>query len=371
MNVTEKRHIVFGLPSLLVGGIEKHLIQQLSHYNQEKYRFSVITIFDYPGRKDLYGFVPKNVDIYKLNFKGYFDFKNTYLLYKILKKIKPDIVVTSMFSASAIFRILKLFLRYKIIVREHNTYTDKTKIHFFVDRILSLITDRVVAVSESVKKYVSEKSHISLPKITVIQNGIDIERVNKFIKNNNRDELRKKFGFGFSDKIILNVARLKPQKNHKLLIDSFVIANKIDPFLKLVILGDGSEKSTLLKYVADHKYPNIYLLGYCENVYDYYYISDIFSLTSDREGFPNVCIEALAFGLPVVSTNVPGVDELIVNGDNGFIVERNEKDVSDKILLIASKIPNISEMQKKCKNTAESFSLEKNIVKYEKLFDSI
>jgi len=152
---------------------------------------------------------------------------------------------------------------------------------------------------------VAKYSHIKKERIQVIHNGIDIAKVDNYLARNTIADIRKKLGFNLDDKIILNVARLKPQKNQKLLIDAFIDFYAKYKKAHLVIVGDGILKDDLIKYVgAMGMDSRIHIVGYKENVFDYYLISNLFVLSSDREGFPNVCIEACSFGLPIVSTLV-------------------------------------------------------------------
>ena len=119
----------------------------------------------------------------------------------------------------------------------------------------------------------------------------------------------------------------------------------------------------------EHK---IFLLGYREDVYTFYAASQFFVLTSRIEGFPNVGIEAMAFGLPMISTKVSGVDEFLKDGWNGYLVDSMTEDVYAKMNLVAA----LNEKERQeyadhCLKTAQKFSIQGNVAKYEKLFDEM
>jgi glycosyltransferase involved in cell wall biosynthesis len=98
-------------------------------------------------------------------------------------------------------------------------------------------------------------------------------------------------------------------------------------------------------------------------------ISDLFVLSSRIEGFAIVCIEAMAFGVPVISTKVAGPDEYIKDYYNGFLTEHNTKDMIEKIsLFFKLDAKKLSTYKKNCLNTAKQFDVRDNVKKYEKLF---
>lgn len=369
----KKTHVMFLLPSLLPGGIEKHTLKLLKHFNREKFSFSLVTLFDRPNRPDLFSEVPDDVTVHRLAFGTGIDVSGWGKLYTLLKKERPDIVVSSMFSANTIVRLLKPFLGYRVVTREHNIYSEKNIFQRFVDMALSPLADATVAVSSSVADFFSKQAWMSRKKITVIHNGVDIEAINTFLQEKGEDEVqrvRHELGLKGGEKIILNVARLKPQKNHELLIGAFRLFVKENSTYHLVILGDGMEKERLLQLVADRGLKDVvHLLGYRSDAFSWYAASDFFVLTSKHEGFPNVGVEAMAFGVPLVSTSVAGVDEFLESGKNGQMVDSTVQSVCAGMISIAS----LSESERMayrnhCSTTAQQFDIKTVTQKYEKLF---
>jgi glycosyltransferase involved in cell wall biosynthesis len=376
-NEHKKIHVTFVLPSLLSGGgIEMHTLKLLRHFNRERFHFSLVTLFERPLLPSLYKEIPQDVVVYRLDFTKASDIAQWKLLCGIFKKMHPDVVISSMFSANAIVRILKPFFTYKVITREHNTYEEKKMYHRIIDSLLAFFSDSILAVSSSVADFISKQAWISRNKIIVIHNGVDVGAIDSFVTEKGESEIRKvrnELRLQDDEKIILNVARLKTQKNHQLLIDGFGDFSKTYTKYHLAIVGDGVEYDRLKHYIHEKGLESkIHLLGYRDDVFAWYAASDFFVLTSKREGFPNVGVEAMAFGLPMISTHVPGVDEFLVDGQNGFCVESNPIDLATKMGYIASCANMVRlEMRETCKTTACRFSIKEIAKQYEEVIVSV
>ena len=124
--------------------------------------------------------------------------------------------------------------------------------------------------------------------------------------------------------------------------------------VELYIIGTGPLESYLKKISSKYLNQNIFFLGYVDNPYPYLKSADIFLLTSKSEGFPTVVVEALALGIPVVCTKVGGVEELLYDAINGYVVNSDIYSISSSVLRLANK---------RCQNdvvkkTVQSYTLE-------------
>ena len=370
MLTNNRKKIIFGLPSLAVGGIERQLIKQLEIFDREKFEIFLITLFDYKNIPNLYDKVPADVKIIKIGFKGKLDFAGFFRLYKNLKNIKPDVVVTSMFSANTIFRLFQIFFGYKSFAREHNIYLEKNWIQKLTDKVLSYRSEKIIAVSKTVAEFASKQAGIKLDKFVVIHNGVEISEIEKFKSNFSKKDLRTKLNIKDEDVVFLNVGRLNKQKQQALLINSFKKVVEQNSNAKLLIVGRGGEKDNLEKKINDLSLNNnVFLIGYSDSVYNYYRSADAFVLSSKYEGFPNVAIEAMTFGLPLISTKVPGVDEFLIDGKNGFLMEENSQSISDSMI----RFMNLSEAEKnsiseEAEKTSKEFDINKTVQKYTDLY---
>lgn len=188
----------------------------------------------------------------------------------------------------------------------------------------------------------------------VVQNKGNIEYFDNFIKKKstiiyNPVELGDYKGKAFitpKKKRIVTIGRTILQKNQKMLIEAFSRVKKIHQDYTLTIYGEGELHKELKQYaislgVGD----SVELPGAVKNVHDLILDAEIFVLSSNYEGMPNALIEAMVLGLPVISTNVSGATDLIINEENGLLVEVGNLIALEKALL---KFIESKELRKKC-----------------------
>ncbi len=177
---------------------------------------------------------------------------------------------------------------------EYATNSLKDRTNRFLIKTLYPKADMILPNSEGIKADLIENFFIPSSKIEVINNPIDLEKVEE-LKN---EPCR----FDFSYFTFINIGRLHPQKNQKLLIEAFYRMNDEDS--RLIIIGEGELRDELEKFIEELELQErVFLLGRDQNPFKYLSRSDAFVLSSDYEGFPNVILEALACNLPVISTD--------------------------------------------------------------------
>lgn len=208
---------------------------------------------------------------------------------------------------------------------------------FFEHRLLRR-SDMIIAVSEFTKKEIL-KNYDDVPsgKIKVIHNGVDVER---FSPVEDKSAFKKKFGFRNEDLLILYVGRLYSRKGLPTLIEAIPkVAEKFNG-VKFIISGKGlkDEENKLRRYAkklgVEEK---LIFLGYFpdEALPDLYRAADIFVFPSIYENLPFAMLEAMASGLPVITTTVGGIPEVIQNGKNGFMIEPyNSAALAERILYL-------------------------------------
>ncbi|MBI2450079.1 MAG: glycosyltransferase [Candidatus Nealsonbacteria bacterium] len=361
-----KIKLLVGITEFDMSGAPKLAADIINNLDRNKYELALLSFFQPKDDNNFFDLLPGNLKNYRLNFKGFCDIKNWLETCRILREYRPDIILSNLFFSNTVLRALKPFFGYKVIIYEHNTYTKKKKWQIMADKIFSYFTYKIVAVSETVKLFTADQEKINQNKFAVIPDAIDYSDIQAKIKNYNKDDLKEKLGFKKEDKFIINVAKLWPQKNHKLLIDGFAEFIKRNSGYKLIILGQGPMLDFLTGYVKELNLEDkIFLLGRKKNVFEYMFISEFFVLTSKIEGFAIACIEAMSLGLPVVSTKVAGPDEYVIDGLNGYLVEGDKEDVSRKMQEIAGR--GQAYFSENCKVTAQKYDIKENIRKLEVL----
>ncbi len=276
----------------------------------------------------------QNIRVIDLNVKR---IRQTFfLLPKIIKREKPDIFLSAMWPLTSISIVLSklFFLKTKIVISDHVNLTKsikyETNFNYFLFKFILFVTyrfaDGIICVSKGVKKNVIKISKLREDRIIVIYNPI-ISNENKY-DNSNFIKAIKKNCINF-----LNIGSLKIQKNQKLLINAFSqLDNSYD--VNLLIVGDGPEKQNLITLIKEKKQEHrIFIKDFDLDVEQYYLRSDFFILSSEWEGFGNVLVEALHYGLNIISTNCDyGPAEILDYGKYGDLVKVNDTDSLTKIM---------------------------------------
>lgn len=188
--------------------------------------------------------------------------------------------------------------------------------------------DGVIAVSDNLKQRMIELGIIG-QKIAVIGNGID----RQVFRPRNREEARRKLGFAAEDRIILTVAALAPVKGIDRLIDALALLPNTER-IKLFVIGEGAERQALESQISKLGLRDIvFLIGTKPQTElpDWYSAADLFCLASHREGCPNVVLEAMACGLPVVATDVGGVRSMIRKDCGKIVVNPTAENLAAEI----------------------------------------
>lgn len=244
----------------------------------------------------------------------------------ILKTESPDIVIAFLPEPSFRLMVAKSFLPVKTIVSERNDPNIEydSIIKRLLARILYSRADGFVFQTPDAKKWFSKKIQ---NKSVVIPNPID----EKFLCIPYTGE---------REKTIVTVGRLVEQKNQKLLINAFYAFHRIHKDYRLKIYGEGPLRNDLQKQIKElNLIESVALMGEVSDIKKEIYKAGMFVLTSNYEGMPNALMEAMALGVPCISTDcsIGGPKYLIKNNENGILVKMNDM---DDLVLAMTKIIN-------------------------------
>ena len=129
-----------------------------------------------------------------------------------------------------------------------------------------------------------------------------------------------------SELTMVTIGRLVPQKGYDRLLPILLKLKKEGYKFSLNILGEGKERNSLENFIQKHQLQDIVrLIGFCENPYPYLKNSDLFVCSSRSEGYSTVITEALILGIPVITTNCAGMNELLESGKYGMITENTDE----------------------------------------------
>jgi glycosyltransferase involved in cell wall biosynthesis len=204
------------------------------------------------------------------------------------------------------------------------------------NRLLLTRRDRVVGVGEAVRRALVANEGIPRERIQVIYNGVDLHTFDRPLPD--RDEVRKEIGVGPRDVVLLQVARLDYLKDHVTAVRTLERVVRERPEVKLVLVGEGPERGKIEQAVRERRLEGqVIFLGLRNDVPRLLGAADLFLLTSVSEGIPVTLIEAMAAGLPVVSTNVGGVSEVVAEGQTGLLAPAgDDAALAEKVLYLAA-----------------------------------
>lgn len=256
-----------------------------------------------------------------------------------IKVRKPDIVHCWLYSGNVWGRWAAILAGAEhIIVAYRSSSVGYAKTVKFLEQFTK---NRVhyIANSRACADLVARQIGVDPKRFSVIYNGFDFEKFNC-----DPVDLHKECSISSNYKIAIMVGRLTYAKNYPMLLKmARQYKSNHDP-VAFVVVGHG-EKEPELKELAQQLQLDgiIYFLGLRHDIPALLQGADIFCYTSFYEGFPNALLEAMAAGLPIVSTNFAGVDELVENGVNGTIIPIN--DVNAAVAALKSYLDNPSKTQ--------------------------
>lgn len=217
-------------------------------------------------------------------------------------------------------------------------------------------TDLIIAVSNSVKKYLIDAKLAPEEKIKVIPNGIEI--------NERSREYKKRIKLGNKHPIIGTVGNLNLQKGQIYLVEAMKEILKKYPLATLEIIGDGSERQNLEQKIEQLDLGHhITLLGYKTDINQYLWHWDAFVLPSISETFGIVVLEAMNAGVPVVASKVGGVSDIIHDDRNGILIKPREPElIAENVIEILEHPALAAKLKREGKERVKDFDW-KEIVK--------
>jgi len=293
-----------------------------------------------------YGVVPLLIDEMKRQPSFQNDRKAYFRIKEIIKEYQPDIVHTHASKAGALGRKAALNCKVPIIVHTFHghvfhSYFGKVKTTLFklIERRLAKKSTGIIAISDLQKKELSKDHKICKDdKITVIPLGFDLKKFNDNLEVN-RELTRKNFTIGKEEIAIAIVGRLAPIKNHQFFLDVIQeISTKISKKVAVFIVGDGSEREAIENRILQMNLGaniRVEMTSWIKEIGVFNAGMDIMCLTSNNEGTPVSLIEAQAACIPVITTDVGGVKDIVLDGETGFIVPKNSiKKYTEKLLVL-------------------------------------
>ena len=355
--------ILFLISKLKTGGAESNFVNQINYLTKAGYDIYLgiacqtdLSLNPFYKKINL----PEEKKI-TFGFKHIYDFNKYLALNKFLQKENIKIIYSTLEDANIIARLVKIVnWKIKVFIREANDARVKTFKNKILDIILNFFTAKIIAVSRGVKNSLLKYQPMHKNKITVLENGVVMPKIDpeEVYAGKSQEEI-----------IILTVGNLNKQKNQLYLLEIFneiVNAGNLKLKLKLIIVGEGGLRERLERFIIDKRLEGkIILAGQIDQdkLRAYYLKAHIFVLTSLWEGCPNVILEAMAYGLPVVSTRVSGAEDIIIDKQSGFLVEMSEKEIfKEKVIQLVGDEESRERIGRVAyRRVKENYTIDKNV----------
>lgn len=364
------------IPLLAGGGAERVATLLLQHIDRKKFEPSLVM---YRKSGVYMDELPPGLRVVDLGFR-----RRTLLglpkiiwrLARVIRREKPDVVLSFLTYCNLITIAATRLSGVKttVVVSERNNLTMELKaeplryslLQKLGVRMLYSLADVILANSRGITEDLVENFGVSTQKVEVIYNPVNIERISHLV----REPVDHPW---FDDElpVVIAMGRLEPQKGYPYLLRAIARVKNIRP-CRLMILGEGKKRGEL-EYLAQELgiKQNVVFLGFKKNPFKYLARADVFVLSSLWEGFPNVILEAMACGTPVIATCCPsGPEEIITDGVNGILVPvGNEKALGNAILRVLTEGKLMERLTRQGKKRARDFALKKKVREYEEILD--
>lgn len=367
------KKLLFFINTLGKGGAEKVLVDLVNQLPQDKYDITV---------KVLYGGVHSGRLNDNIHYGEIIKTKNPFM-----KKLLTALYVKAMPPKTFYKRFLKddydvecAYLEgfnTKIIANSTNTEAKKIAfVHTNFETLYSLETiygnddsarkmyrsfEKVAFVSKVAEEGFASKFGAAENGV-VIHNVLDVAQIQKL-----SEEPCDYISVDDGNINLVSLGRLTAPKGYDRLLSALDILQKEGISFRLALLGDGEDRERLETFAKEHSL-DVDFLGFRQNPYPYIKKSDLFVCPSRTEGYSTAVTEAVILGVPVLTTDCAGMDEIFDNGKYGMIVENSTEGITEGLRKIATDDKLLTNLCEKAVQRQDFFSVEKNLSEYENLF---
>ena len=345
----KQKTLMFYINGIQSGGAERVMVQLCGKFAAAGYRCILVTSYEAPGEYP----IPEGVERISMEktktTQGRLvkNLRRIRLLRSYIKKYRPDALISFMLEPNFRALIAAAGLKVKTVVSVRNDPEREYggKLGGLVGKYLMPRADGCVFQTEQAKAWFPEKLQ---SRSAVIMNQVN----EGFFRTRYEGERRD----------IVSVGRLNPQKNHAMLIRSFAaVADRVPDDLRIYGEGELREELEALSASLGVK-DRVKLMGLSDNVPEAIKDAKVFALSSDYEGMPNALLEAMALGLPCVSTDCPcgGPEMVIQNGVNGLLIPvGDEGAMAESLLYLLRDAETAGRMGEGARRSAENYRPEK------------
>jgi L-malate glycosyltransferase len=348
---------------LVAGGAEMYAFTVAANLDAQKYT-AMLCAIDKGGALE-----PEierlGIPCFVMNRRQGIDWKLMWRLYRLFKENRIEVIHTHHFN-QLFYSVLGAKLTgARIVHMEHSVEFLKRPKLAKALKFLSHFCDKVIAIGSDGAKALKELAGIPESKLEIIRAGVDPVHYAE-----SKSEARQILGLHQQEKIAVIVARLFPEKNHRLLLEAFAeVVQRVEK-ARLLIVGDGVEEAAIENEITRlNLQAQVTMMGVRRDVARILAASDVFVLSSDREGLPIAVLEAMAAAKPVVATAVGDLPMVVKDGKTGRIVPaKNPQAMAEALTEILSDEEKALNMGANALQAVNEYSLQTMIAKFESLY---
>jgi glycosyltransferase involved in cell wall biosynthesis len=340
---------------LNIGGPAIHVVLLTAGLDQKRFESLLVSGRENPGEGSMLDYalshgvqpiiIPEIVGEFSL---GPRELRALVRLYRLMRRERPHIVHTHTAKAGFVGRLAARLARVPVVVHTFHGHIlqgyyspRKNQLLRGMERVMTRLTNRIIAVSEQVKQDLVTYGVAPAEKILVVPLGLELE---PFLDgSHSRGAFRRELNLKGGERLVGIVGRLFPIKNHRLFLDAAALMARQERAVRFVIVGDGALRPEMEQYahalaIADR----VIFTGWRRDLPRIYADLDALVVTSNNEGTPVSAIEAMAASCPVVATRVGGLPDLISDGETGYLVPPGDAQAISAVMLRLLKEPEMA-----------------------------
>ncbi len=321
--------VLYLITELDVGGAERVVYEIATRLDRDRFEILVAYL---TGSGEVGGWIEgKGIKVWRRPAGEKPGVRTFWWLLKLLKKERPDILHCHLFHANIVGRVVGRAARVPFVISTTHVMETDRVYRLWLDGLSSLLINKEVCVSHSVRHFVRRAAHIPYRKLITIHNGLDFDRFQVEVDIQGK---RRELGLERFADIVVCVGRLHRQKGQAYLIRAAAEVLRKHPDTGFLFIGEGPMRDELRGLVSRLKLEkNVLFCGFRADVPEVLNACDIFVLPSLWEGFGLAAAEANASGLPVLATRVDGLPEVVIDGETGVIIPPSDAGAIRDVLL--------------------------------------
>ncbi len=372
--------VLYFLNSTVRGGVEEHVLCLLRFMDRDSFEPVIVCPPELLTKMEG-DFIKQKVKYYPVRIRRWTDFSEIRKYLYVLNREKPDIVHSHLFFATFFSAPLSKLAGVPVTIETahiREAWRKGLKRAFIIDRFFYRFVDEIIAVSEAVKRFLVKEKGVPAEKITVIHNGVDLERfagqrreaAAGEKRRAGRDQGKRREQKNTKVKVGV-IGRLEEQKGHKYFLNAVRLLKSKADKAEFIIVGEGRLKRELenlcLSYMISNK---VKFLGFRSDIIPVLGSLDILVLPSLFEGLPLVALEASAMQKAVIVTDVDGSPEAVLHGETGLVVPSKDSKALKEAMERLIDDPQLRRElgQRARKRVEEHFDLKKQVRETEEIY---